>query len=116
MKRIIASAMLLQLAFGLQAGATTEEEKSGFEGSTGVGPIFIYSGDNLNPQGSKKAIDNLNSAAKKELTVLPLVLPNIDYNFGKPSEAKLTLTSQPAIDEAGDYSVNLGGTLPLYKA
>jgi len=105
--------LLLTACMAVSAGA---EDVQRFSGRIGTGVMFIDSGNNLNPRGSKKVIENLDSAADPELSVIPLVLPAITYDAGEPGGFKLYLDTDPPIDEAGRFVVTLGGSSPLGKA
>lgn len=86
------------------------ESSDPWTGRTGLGIMFINSGNNLNPKGSEKRLDNLDSAAEKELTIIPFILPAATYDAGEPGGFKLYFNTQPAIDEVGSFSLNLGGS------
>jgi len=58
-KLISVVALILMTAPGLASAETTDS----FNGSVGLGAIVTDSGNNLNPEGSEKRLDNLNSAA-----------------------------------------------------
>jgi hypothetical protein len=113
MKRIFVLIALLQLGYCLEASGAPEEEKSSFEGSVGIGVIFLNYGDNLDPHGSKKQLESLDAEADKELTVMPFLLPSLEYDIGKPDGGKLYLNTEPAIDEVGGFAINLGYSHPL---
>jgi uncharacterized protein DUF2860 len=84
-----------------------------FDGTIGLGVIYLNSGNNLNPNGSKEIISGLNSAADKESTILPMILPEITYDIGKPEGLNMYFATRPPIDEAGSFAFNLGGSYPL---
>lgn len=84
-----------------------------FDGKVGLGVMYINSGNNLNPNGSKETISDLNSAADQKSTVLPMILPQITYDVGEPDGMKMYFTTEPPIDEVGGFSFNLGGSYPV---
>ncbi len=97
-------------------GFVTAEENDTWSGRIGVGAIVIDSGNNLNPSGSKERLENLDSAADQESTVLPVILPEITWDAGEPQGLKLYLTTDPPIDEVGSFAFSLGGSYRLGKA
>jgi hypothetical protein len=113
MKRIFVLITLLQLGYCLEASGAPEEEKSSFEGSVGIGVMFLNYSDNLDPNGSKKQLESLDAEADKELTVMPFILPSLEYDIGKPDGGKLYLNTEPAIDEVGGFAINLGYSHPV---
>ncbi|WP_136806554.1 DUF2860 family protein [Desulfosediminicola flagellatus] len=88
-------------------------EPDAFTGSIGIGGLIIDSGNNLNPNSSKSRIDNLNSAADRETSAIATILPRLAYDIGAPEGLKLYLVTEPPIDEAGGFAINLGATYPL---
>lgn len=112
MKRIFVLATLIHLGFCLEVYGAPEGEKSSIKGSVGIGAMVINLSDNLNPDGSDKRLDSLNSTADKELTVIPFILPEVVYDIGEPDGAKLYLNTRPAIEEVG-FAINVGGSHPL---
>lgn len=89
-----------------------EDETDNFEGRVGLGIIFINSGNNLNPSGSKKYISDLNSAADKESSILPIILPSVTYTVKNSGGLKFYFDTEPPIDEAGGFGINFGGSYP----
>ncbi len=85
-------------------------------GRIGTGAIIIDSGNNLNPSGSKKRLDNLDSSADRETTVLPIVIPAVTWDVGASEGMKLYLTTDPPIEEVGGFVFNVGASYGLGKA
>lgn len=81
-----------------------------WNGSIGLGAIVLNSGNNLNPEGSKKRLNNLNSAADPETSFLPVVLPEVTWDVGQPGGVKFYLTTDPPIDEVGGFAFSIGST------
>lgn len=109
MKKIIAGQfigvlLLAVAAMGEEPGVDT------FSGSVAAGFMVIDSGDNLNPDGSDKQIDNLDSAAERKTSIIPVILPNVNWDVGEPGQFKLYLNSRPPIDEVGSFALNVGGS------
>lgn len=96
----------------IESGVSAEEIDR-IEGRIGLGAVFINSGNNLNPQGSKKYLDDLDSAADMVSSVIALVLPSLTYDVGDAGGLKLFVNTEPPIDEVGGFAFNLGGTYPL---
>jgi hypothetical protein len=92
------------------ASANTENSLSG---SFSVGAIVIDSGNNLNPEGSDKRLGSLDSAADRQTTIVPGVLPEVTWDVGEPEGVKFYLTTDPPIDEVGGFSINLGTSYGL---
>jgi len=113
MKKYFVLVGLIHLAFCLEAAAAPENEKNSIEGSVGIGGMIINLSDNLNPDGSDKRLDSLNSTADKELTVIPFILPEFVYDIGEPDGTKLYLNTRPALEEVGGFAINIGGSHPL---
>jgi len=109
---ILCFAVLLCSVVG-GTGGSLAEEQGAFEGQISFGGILINSGNNLNPEGSEKRIDDLNSAADKELTVLPIVLPDLTYDVGTAEGLKVYFETNPPIDEVGGFAFNLGATYQI---
>lgn len=85
-------------------------------GSLSIGAIAIDSGNNLNPEGSKKRLNNLDSAADRETTYMPGILPEVTWDVGEPEGMKLYFTTDPPIDEVGGFSLNLGASYNVGQA
>ncbi len=75
--------------------------------------MFIDSGNNLNPHGSKAYLNDLNSAADKESMTIPLILPDVTYDIGDQDGVKLYFNTEPPIDEVGGFVINFGGSYPI---
>ncbi len=89
--------------------------KDSFKGTIGIGAIVIDSGNNLNPEGSKKRIDDLDSAADRETTFLPGIIPEVTWDVGEPEGIKLYFKTDPPIDEVGGFAFNFGASYELGK-
>jgi len=94
-------------------GFTWADETASFTGTLSVGAMFIDSGNNLNPEGSKSRLDNLDSAAKRQSTTRAVMLPRATWDVGEPDGLKLYLMTDPPIDEAGGFAINVGGSYKL---
>lgn len=103
------SALIMTIAPPLASTVVADS----FSGTVSVGAIVIESGNNLNPEGSEKRLDNLDSGADRETSVVAGVLPEVTWDVGEPDGMKLYLTSDPPIDEVGGLSLNLGATYEL---
>jgi hypothetical protein len=114
MKELLISVCATALIYlpGLSAAGLTDS----LSGSIGLGAIVIDSGNNLNPQGSEKRLDNLDSAADPETTFLPAILPEVTWDAGQPEGVKFYLETDPPIDEVGGFALNLGATYETGKA
>jgi hypothetical protein len=88
-------------------------ETDSLSGSIGLGVIVIDAGNNLNPEESKKRLDNLSSAAKKETTLLFGILPEMTWDVGEPEGMKFYLATDPPIDEVGGFALSVGATIPF---
>lgn len=106
-KKLINLMALLFMTTTVQASTNNTDSWSG---SIGVGAIVIDSGNNLNPEGSKKRLDNLDSAAKPETSFLPVLLPEVTWDVGQPEGIKFYLTTDPPIDEVGGFALSIGST------
>ena len=109
MKRIIAGVFITLLATAV-AAVGDEQEKDAVSGRLATGFMVIDSSDNLNPDGSEKKIDNLNSAAERQTSVVPVLLPTVTWDVGEPGQFKLFLNGEPPIDEVGSFALNVGGS------
>ncbi|WP_163337308.1 DUF2860 family protein [Desulfopila sp. IMCC35008] len=89
------------------------DTNNSLSGSLSIGAIVIDSGNNLNPEGSDKKLDNLDSAADRKNTVMPGILPEVTWDAGEPEGVKFYLTTDPPIDEVGGFSFNLGASYGL---
>ncbi len=81
---------------------------SAFEGDISLGVIAIDSADNLNPDSSKRIIANLNSAADRELSTVPVILPNLRYTPDTNSSFHYFLSTRPPIEEVGGFALGFG--------
>ncbi|MGB3212917.1 MAG: DUF2860 family protein [Desulforhopalus sp.] len=113
MRKICISTSILFFICTIITSAAPAEEADKLQGSLGVGVMFINSGNNLNPSGSKRYLDDLNSAADKEASIIPLVLPNVTYDVGDKGGLKLYLDTRPPVDEVGSFVFKIGGNYPL---
>lgn len=113
MKQLCIGTILVLLALFWITSSVSANGQNEFDGRVGLGGIMIYSGNNLNPKGSEKNIDDLNSAADKELTVLPMILPEVTYDVGESEGLKLYFTTEPPIDEVGGFAFILGASYPI---
>jgi len=73
-----------------------------------AGIFFIDSGNNLNPNGSKPYLSSLDDAPKRELTVIPALVPELTYRFGGDKQFAWYLNSRPPMDEAGSFALSTG--------
>jgi len=94
-------------------GFTLADEIDYFSGTISGGAMFIDSGNNLNPEGSEKRLDSLDSAAKLKSTTRAVLLPRATWDVGEPEGLKLYLMTDPPIDEAGGFAINVGGSYTL---
>ncbi len=94
----------------------TADVTDSVSGRVGIGAIIIDSGNNLNPNGSKERLENLDSSADRETTVMPVVLPEVTWDVGEPEGIKLYFTTDPPIDEVGGFAFNFGASYGLGKA
>lgn len=83
------------------------------EAQVGAGFMFISSGNNLNPESSKKHIYNLDSAAQRESSFIPAILPEITWDVGEREGVKLFFDTEPPIDEVGSFILGFGGQLAV---
>jgi len=83
-------------------------DENGFSGSIAGGFMFIYSSNNLNPEHSDKIINDLSSGTDQKSEIVPLLLPQMAYNFGTDGQFGFYLDTDPAIDEVGDFSIQTG--------
>ncbi len=111
MKKILMCAALV-LGFCPHISAT-EAEPEKFEGTVGIGLIFVDKSDNLNPDGSKKRIAGLDREADEETSALLFLMPDLRYDIGAPEGGKLYLNTRPPIDEAGGFAINFGAVKPI---
>jgi hypothetical protein len=93
--------------------AEESEERDRLEAKIRLGVMFINSGNNLNPYGSKAYLNDLNSAADKESMTIPLILPDVTYDIGDQDGVKLYFNTEPPIDEVGGFVINFGGSYPI---
>lgn len=106
MKHTLLSVGMIALIAGpTLASANTHNS---FSGSLSLGTIIIDSGNNLNPESSKKNLDSLESAADRKTSVMPGLLSEVTWDVGEPDGVKFYLTTDPPIDEVGGFSFNLG--------
>lgn len=73
-----------------------------------AGIIFIDNGNNLNPNGSKPYLSNLDNAPKRELTVIPALVPELTYRFGSSKQFAWYLNGRAPMDEAGSFALSTG--------
>lgn len=106
------ASLLLFLLIGPPIVNGTEEEPPSLTGRIGIGAMFINSGNNLNPKGSDKNIDDLDSAANKKLTIIPLIVPSLTYAVKDSGGLKFYFDTRPPIDEVGGFAINTGGSYP----
>jgi len=81
---------------------------SGFSGTLATGLIFIDNGGNLSPSGSKKSISTLDSAAPRQLSTIPILLPELSYRFGGNSKFSWYFNTYAPLEEAGDFALSTG--------
>lgn len=84
-----------------------------FSGLVGFGAMVIDSGNNLNPNGSEKRLDNLNSSPERNTTFIPVILPRLHWDIGQQEGVKLYFVTDPPIDEVGGFALNLGATYSI---
>lgn len=87
------------------------DEGSGIlNGTVGIGGIVIDSANNLNPNGSKKRLESLQSAPDRETTGIAIILPRATWDIGEKGGTKLYFETEPPIDEVGGFAFTLGAT------
>ncbi len=106
-EKIISAVVTALMTVPALASADVTDSLSG---TIGIGAIVIDSGNNLNPSGSKKRLDNLSSGADRETTIMPGILPTVTWDVGEPEGLKFYLTTDPPIDEVGGFSFNFGAS------
>lgn len=74
------------------------------------GVIIINSGNNLNPNGSSRYLDDINSGADRKTSFIGALLPEVNYKFGEERQLGWYLNSTPPIDEAGQFALLSGLT------
>lgn len=82
------------------------ENSDYFSGDISGGIILIDSGNNLNPSSSKEVITDLDSPADRELSTIPLIVPNLRYT--SENGIYYHLTTRPPVQEVGALSFGLG--------
>lgn len=85
-----------------------ESADAAFNGDVSLGVIAIDSGNNLNPSSSKRIIADLDSAADRELSTVPVILPNLSYTPDSGSSVNYFLSTRPPIEEVGGFALGLG--------
>jgi hypothetical protein len=103
--------LLLPMLCAFSSQAALAGEAGRFDGQVGVGFITILSGDNLDPDGSEKRLADLNTAADKESTFIPVLLPSATWDIGEQGGVKLFFETEPPIDEAGSFTLGLGASV-----
>ncbi len=86
----------------------TARADSAFEGDISLGVIAIDSANNLNPDSSKRIIANLDSAADRELSTVPVILPNLKFTPDTNNSFHYFLSTRPPIEEVGGFALGLG--------
>ncbi len=81
---------------------------SSFDGDISLGVIAIDSANNLNPNSSKRIIANLDSAADRELSTIPVILPNLRYTPDTKNSFHYFLSTRPPIEEVGGFALGFG--------
>lgn len=104
--------LVLPLALGLllPTQAIFADEPGSLTGTIGIGGIVIDSGNNLNPNGSKKRLGSLESAPDRETTGIAIVLPRATWDVGEKDGTKLYFVTEPPIDEVGGFAFTFGAT------
>ncbi|MBM9510922.1 DUF2860 family protein [Desulfogranum marinum] len=114
-KKAISSLLSCSLLFSgaLVSAQEQAQESSSVSGTIGLGALIINSGNNLNPKGSEERLDNLQSGADRETTVIPPILVNAVWDVGEAEGMKLYLSTTPPIDEVGGFTIDMGGSYRL---
>ncbi len=86
----------------------TGSADAAFNGDISLGVIAIDSGNNLNPSSSKRIIADLDTAADRELSTLPVLLPNLSYSPDTASNVNYFLSTRPPVEEVGGFALGLG--------
>lgn len=86
------------------------DEGGSFSGTIGAGAIIIDSGNNLNPNGSKRRLESLDEAAERETTAIAIILPRLTWNVAGQDGLKVYFLTDPPIDEVGGFALNLGAS------
>ncbi len=97
-------------ALSMPVSAAETAESNRLEATVGLGVMYIDSGNNLNPKGSKSYLGDLHSAPDKESITVPFILPDITYDVGDKDGVKLYFNTEPPTDEAGGMVLNFGGS------
>lgn len=100
------------LAINLYSSFCFADEKGdNLTGRIGIGFMAINSGDNLIPDSSEDYLGSLNSSAEKESSFLPIILPQATWDIGEKDGVSLFLDTEPPIDKAGSFVINLGTSI-----
>lgn len=91
------------------------DEASQFSGTMSFGGVIIDSGNNLNPSGLKDRLDNLDSGAERQSSYRAMVLPRVSWDVGDPKGLTLHFITDPPMDEAGTFVLNVGASYEMDK-
>ena len=111
-KTILTIAIALACFLSPVIGMTADEPDS-LTGRIGFGAIFIDSANNLSPSGSDERLDSLDQSPDRKASAVVGILPEVTWDIGQPEGTKLYLSSDPPIDEAGSFVLNIGGATTL---
>lgn len=113
MKRLICFGLfttLIAVSTPVTAEDNPQKQEDALTGEVTAGVIVIHSGNNLNPKGSSRKLDDLTSSAGKQTSVIPAILPEVNYKFGQDQQMGWYFNSRPPIDEAGEFALLSGFT------
>jgi hypothetical protein len=108
MKKVLVLSTLIPALLSPTLCLSSDEVKNGFSGEISSGLIFISNANNLNPSGSKKVLSTLGSSPERQLSTIPILLPEMTYRFGGASQFAWYFNTAAPIEEAGEFALSSG--------
>lgn len=89
------------------------ESEQALQVDFGVGVMAVSLSDNLDPKGSSRYLDDLDNSPDHEMTVIPLLVPQVSYDIGSPGAMVLQFYAKPLVEETSGPAFSFGGSYAL---
>ncbi|MFN2354008.1 MAG: DUF2860 family protein [Desulfopila sp.] len=108
MKKVFVLSALIPALLSPTLCFSSDEAENGFSCEISAGLIFVNNANNLNPSGSEKILTTLGSSPSRQLSTIPILLPEVTYRFGGDSQFAWYFNTTAPIEEAGDFALSSG--------
>ncbi len=108
MKKTLLFSLLIPILLPPTLLFSQDTADSSLSGEVSAGVLFLNSADNLDPGGSSRTISTLGKSAEKKLTTIPVLLPEVTWQFGAERRFAWYFKTKAPLEEAGEFALTTG--------